>query len=136
MIFTIHVLSTLTALLTRAASLGGTSAVTCCNIHMEYHAPVVFTSSYVHRFCSSHHSNCLSYEMQSIPIIVLYGWHFLLNFVLFCLTCNSNIMHILPLPPCGLCSIRAQNGYGQHCPCKIVLLTLVAPRGVTDLYLS
>ena len=32
-------------------------------------------------------------------------------------------------------SICAQNGYGQHRPCKIVLLTLVAPRGVTDLYL-
>ena len=45
-------------------------------------------------------------------------------------------MHILPLPPCGLYSIRAQNGYGQHHPCKIVLLTLVTPRGVTDVYLS
>ena len=48
----------------------------------------------------------------------------------------NNIMRILPLPPCGLYSIRAQNGYGQHRPCKIVLLTLVAPSGVTDLYLS
>ena len=46
----------------------------------------------------------------------------------------NNIMHILPLPPCGLYSIRAQNGYGQHRPCKIVLLTLVASRGVTGLY--
>ena len=45
-------------------------------------------------------------------------------------------MHILPLPLCGLYSIRAQNGYEQHRPCKIVLLTLVAPRGVTDLHLS
>ena len=45
-------------------------------------------------------------------------------------------MHILPLPPCGLYSIRAQNGYGQHRPCKIVLLTLMVPRGVTDLYHS
>ena len=45
-------------------------------------------------------------------------------------------MHILPLPLCGLSSICAQNGYGQHRPCTIVLLTLVAPRGVTDLYLS
>ena len=44
-------------------------------------------------------------------------------------------MHILSLPLCGLYSIRAQNGYGQHHPCKIVLLTLVAPRGVTDLHL-
>ena len=58
------------------------------------------------------------------------------KFVLFCLTCNSSIVHILPLPPCGLYNIRAQNGYGQHRPCKIVLLTLVIPRGVTDLYLS
>ena len=39
-------------------------------------------------------------------------------------------------PPCGLYRICAQNGYGQHRPCKIVLLTLVTPRGVTDLYLS
>ena len=44
-------------------------------------------------------------------------------------------MHILPLPLCRLYCIRAQKGYGQHRPCKIVLLTLVAPRGVTDLYL-
>ena len=60
----------------------------------------------------------------------------MLIFVLFCLTCNSSIMHILPLPPWGLYSIRAQNGYGQHRPCKIVLLTLATPRGVTDLYLK
>ena len=46
-------------------------------------------------------------------------------------------MHILPLPLCGLFSVCAQNGYGQHRPCKIVLLTLVKPSGgVTDLYLS
>ena len=47
-IFTIHVLSRLTALLTWAASLGWTSAVTCCDIYREYHAPgpVVFTLSY------------------------------------------------------------------------------------------
>ena len=45
-------------------------------------------------------------------------------------------LYISPLPLCGLYSIRAQNGYGQHRPCKIVLLTLVAPRGVTDLYIS
>ena len=43
-------------------------------------------------------------------------------------------MHILPLPLCGLYSICAQIGYGQHHPCKIVLLTLVAHRGVTDLF--
>ena len=60
----------------------------------------------------------------------------LLNFVLFCLTCNRSIMHILPLSPCGLYSIRAQNGYGQHRPWKVVLLTLVTPRGVTELYIS
>ena len=42
-IFTVHVLSRLTELLTWAASLGWTSAVTCCNIYREYHAPVVFT---------------------------------------------------------------------------------------------
>ena len=29
--------------------------------------------------------------------------------------------------------ICAQNGYGQHRPCKILLLTLTAPRGVTVL---
>ena len=54
-IFTIHVLSRLTALLTWAVSLGWSSAVTCCNIYREYHEPVVFTLSYVHRLCSSHH---------------------------------------------------------------------------------
>ena len=57
-------------------------------------------------------------QIQSI--IVLCGWQLLLNFVLFCSTCNSSIMHILPLPPCGLYSIRAQNGYGQHRPCRPV----------------
>ena len=48
---------------------------------------------------------------------------------IFCLRCltRNNIMHILPLPLCGLYSIRAQNGCGQHRPCKIILLTLVAP---------
>ena len=45
-IFTIHVLSRLTALLTWAASLGWTSDVTCSNIYREYDAPVVFTLSY------------------------------------------------------------------------------------------
>ena len=47
-----------------------------------------------------------------------------------------SILFILPIPLCGLYSIRAQNGYGSHRPCKIVLLTLVGPRGVTDLYLT
>ena len=45
-------------------------------------------------------------------------------------------MHILPLPLCGLYSVRAQNGYGLHRPHKMILLTLVAPRGLTDLCLS
>ena len=44
--------------------------------------------------------------------------------------------HAYLTPLCGLYSICAQNKYGQHRPCKIVLLTLVAPRVVTDLYLS
>ena len=44
-------------------------------------------------------------------------------------------MHTLPLPLCGLYSIHAQNGYGQHRTCEVVLLTLVAHRGVTNLYL-
>ena len=55
-------------------------------------------------------------------------------------TCYCCTHAYLTPPPmlllCGLYSIRAQNGYGPHRPCKIVLLTLVAPRGVTDLYLS
>ena len=71
---------------------------------------VVFTLllSYA-EFCSFHHSHCLSHEKQPDLILVLYGWQFLLNlvFVLFCF-----IMHILPLPLCGLCSISAQNSYG------------------------
>ena len=42
-IFTIRVLSRLTAVLTWAARLGWTSAVTCCNFYREYHqVPVVF----------------------------------------------------------------------------------------------
>ena len=41
------------------------------------------------------------------------------------ISCESN-----PYPLCGLYSISAQNGY------DIVLLTLVASRGVTDLYPS
>ena len=39
-IFTIHVISRLTALLSWAASLGWTSAVTCCNVYREYHEAV------------------------------------------------------------------------------------------------
>ena len=39
-------------------------------------------------------------------------------------------------PPSIVYSICAQNGYGQHRPCKFVLLTLVASRRVTDRYLS
>ena len=133
--FTKRLVSRLTALLAWAASLGWTSAVTCCNIYREYHAPtcsfLVSTLSYVHRCCLSHHSNIRSYEMQPHPILVLYGWQFLLSCVVFCLTCD-NIIHSLPLLLCGLYSIRAQNGYGQHRSCKIVLLTPVTPRGVND----
>ena len=58
----------------------------------------------------------------------------MLNFAWF--STYNKIMHILPLPLCGLYSIHAQNGYGPYHPCKIVLLTLVAPRGVTDLHIS
>ena len=133
-IFTIHVLSRLTALLTWAATLGWTSAVTCCNIYRE--SPVVFTSSYVHRFCSSHHSTIVfhvkcnqiqsSYYMDDIFCSILFYsvWHVTVS-------CYQT-----PLYLWGLYSIRAQNGYGQRRPCKIVLLTLVASRGVTDLCLS
>ena len=72
---------------------------------------------------------CSFYIIIRTSILLVPSLHSVLTF--------NNIMHILPLPPCGLYSIRAQNGYGQHRPCKIVLLTLVAPRGVTDLvYLS
>ena len=45
-------------------------------------------------------------------------------------------MYILPLPLGELYTICANNGYGPHRSYKIVLLTLVAPRGGTDLYLS
>ena len=54
-IFTIRVLSRLTALLTWAASLGWTSAVTCCNIYGEYHTPVSRSNSrikWMAFFCS------------------------------------------------------------------------------------
>ena len=58
----------------------------------------------------------------------------------FCLILFDSVEHVaiscLPLPLCGLLSIGAQNGYGPHRPCKMVLLTLVTPRGVADLYLS
>ena len=126
MIFTIRVLSRLTAVLTRAASLGWTSAVTCYNIYREYHVPAVFEFLYhINTYIDFarlitqtivFHMKCnqiqLSYE-------VLCGWQSLLHFVLFCLTCNnSSIVHILPLLPCGLYSIRAQNGYGQYRPYK------------------
>ena len=71
---------------------------------------------------------CSFYIIIRTSILLVPSLHSVLTF--------NNIMRILPLPPCGLYSIRAQNGYGQHRPCKIVLLTLVAPRGVTDLHLS
>ena len=41
--------------------------------YREYHAPVVFTLlSCVHRFCSSHHSNGLSYATPPPRIITIY----------------------------------------------------------------
>ena len=113
----------------------------CCDLlqHLRgvYHVLVYIFGftwlSYERWFCSSHHSNCLPYEMSTDLNLVLCGWQFLLNFVCFCLTC-SNIMHSYLslyagyIVPCAewLCTAR---------PCEIVLLTLVAPRGVTDLYL-
>ena len=45
-IFTKRVLSRLTAPFTWAASLGWTSAVTCCNIYREYYVPVGKLSSF------------------------------------------------------------------------------------------
>ena len=139
-IFTIRVLSRRTALLTWAASPGWISAVTRCNIYREYHVSV-----YIIVFTRCYHTN-VDFA-RPITQIVFHAWNVtrfnsriiwmtvLLNFVWFCLTC-SNIMHIIPLPLCRLRSIRAQNGYGSHRSYKIVMLTLVASRGVTDIYLS
>ena len=112
-IFTIHVLSRLTALFTWAASLGWTSA--CCDLLQHFQG--------VPRTCSF-------YIIIRTSILLVPSLHSVL------LVTFNSIMHILPLPPCGLYRICAQNGYGQHRPCKIILLTLVAPRGVNDLYLS
>ena len=55
-----------------AASLGWTSAVTCCNLYRGYHVPVVLGVFHHirHRFCSPHHSNSISYEMQPDPVIL------------------------------------------------------------------
>ena len=114
-------------LLTWAASLDWTSAVTCCNTYREYYVPVEKLSRIlvfhiiVGWFCSSRHSNCLSHETQPDLFIVLYGWQFLVNFVFvwFCF-----IMHILPLPLCGLYGISVQNTYGPKSSRNIVLLTL------------
>ena len=136
-IFTIRVRSRRTAVLTWAASLGWTSAVTCCNIYSEYHVPVVFEFLHHVRTSILFVSSLKYYFMWNV--ITSYSriiWTAV--FAQFCcvLPWNSSIMHILPLPPCGLYRMRAQNGYGQHRPCKIVLLTLVTPTGVTDLYLS
>ena len=121
-IITIRVLSRLTALLRWAACLGWTFAVTCCNMYSENHVPVVFTLSCAHRFCSFHHSNCISFiwnvTRSNSRIIRMAAFA---QFCLLCLTCTRYVMHILPLPLCGL---------------HTILLTLVAPRGVTDLRLS
>ena len=53
-----------------------------------------------------------------------------------CMVMNTHIYIHTYLPLCGFCSICAQSGCGQHCPRKLVLVTLVAPRRVTDLTLS
>ena len=88
-----HTLSRPTALLTWAASLGWTSAVTCCNIYLQG----------VPRTCCFY-----IIIIRTSILLVPSPLHSVLTF-------NNNIMHILPLPPCGLYnSIRAQNGYGQH----------------------
>ena len=129
-IFTIRVPSRPTAVLTWAASLGWTSAVTCCNVYREYHVPVVLEFLHYIRtlilLVSSLKKSFIRNVTRSNSRIM---W--MAVFSQFCF-----IMHISPLPPCGLYSIRAQNGYGQHRPCKTVLLTLVTPTGVTDLYFS
>ena len=119
----IRVRSRRTAMLTWAASLAGpllwtAATFTRSTMYLQF---LSFYIIYVHRFCSSPRSNSVSYEMQSDPILVLYGWQFSLNFGLLCLTRKSSIMHILPLPPCRLYSIRAQNGYG---PVSYTHLTL------------
>ena len=53
-----------------------------------------------------------------------------------CMVMNTHIYIHTYLRLCGFCSICAQSGCGQHCPRKLVLVTLVAPRRVTDLTLS
>ena len=78
-------------------------------------------------FCSSHHSNCFIWNLTRSNSRIIWV-KFLLHSVRFCLICN-NIMHILPLPLCGLYSVREQNGRGPHHPCKIILLTLVTNQG-------
>ena len=54
----------------------------------------------------------------------------------YCYDCFMSVSCVRSATFCAGYSIRAKNGYGRHRPCKIVLLTLVTPRGVTDLYLS
>ena len=94
----------------------------------------------VQRFCCSSCCYRNGKHLQSYQVLrtIYVDGSFCSIFFQSVLTCNSccSIMHALPLPPCGLYSTRAQNGDGQHRPCKIVLLTLVTPRGGTDLYLS
>ena len=70
--------------------------------------------------------------MEPDPILVLDGWQFLLNFVLFCLTCNSNIIiHILLIHAGYIVSVR------RMVMGNIVLVIVGStPRGVTDLYIS
>ena len=132
-----------TALLTGAASLGWTSALTCCNILQGvlrtcvciYIPGVYISPSFLFLLYRAYVDFArpitqIVFQLKRNQIKVSIA-----QFCLILLTCN-NIMHIVPLPLSGLYSIRAQNGYGQHRPCEIVLLTLVAPRECCLLYTS
>ena len=138
LMFTIRVMSRLTALLTRAASLGWTSAVTC-NMYTEpriciFYVIIIRTS--ILRVPSL--KLCLIENVtRSNSRIVWMTVFAQLCFILFHMQ-QYHAMHTLPLPLCGLYNIRVQNYCGQRLvrPCQIVLLTLVVPRGVTDLHLS
>ena len=132
-----YTLSRLTALLTWAAS----GLDVCCDLLLQ-------RLQGVPRTCSFYIIILVRTSILLVPSLKLIAFHVWnvtrsksrhhIGGIFFCslmfysvLTRNS--MHTLPLPLCGLYSIRVQNGCGQHRPCKIVLLTLVAPRGVTDL---
>ena len=97
-IFTIHVLSRLTALLSWAASLGWTSAVTCCNIYRvprtySIHKIIRTSILLVPSLNLSFTWNVTRSNSRTILMVL-----FLINFLLFCLTWN-NIMHMYLIPP-------------------------------------